>query len=226
MYSPLLPLKKKRGRQDFCARTAILFERKGAAAHRLPLHCAIDVDITCYIENSITALTLVYMDNSFPYGYKNYWLFPSSTPWLRPKSAISTPNPAPCQQSLFSLAPFWRTRERLLESRKIFVEHALHVALIRFQTNGTVGSVMTIGLSINGCSHSQISLMRENVIDSFRSSGCGDFKCLTRFSQSEPMNCASLNIHRLQVMIGLLADLSAFRLTRATTLVIGFTTLN
>ena len=34
---------------------------------------------------------------------------------------------------------------------------------------GTAGSVMTIGLSINGCSHQKISLTRENKIDQSKS---------------------------------------------------------
>ena len=159
----------------------------------------------------MTALGLFYIDNSLRTtlsdtrtGIKTIGFSCPRHPNWDQNLQFPPPKSAPCLQSLFSLAPFWRTRERLLDSKKIFVEHALHVALIliRFQTNGTVGSVMTIGLSINGCSHSQISLMREDVIDSFRSSGCRDFKCLTRFSQSEPVNCASLYIHWLQVMAG------------------------
>ena len=48
--------------------------------------------------------------------------------------------------------------ETLQESCKIFVEHALLVARIQFKPRpnghllGTAGSVITIGLLINGCS--------------------------------------------------------------------------
>ena len=50
---------------------------------------------------------------------------------------------------------------------------------------GTVGSVTTVGLSINRCSHSELtSLTRENKIDQSRSSGFGDCKGSMRFRQS------------------------------------------
>ena len=46
---------------------------------------------------------------------------------------------------------------------------------------GTAGSVMIIGLSINGSSHSK---KPENKIDLCKSSGCGDFKGQRQFRQS------------------------------------------
>lgn len=182
------------------------------------------------LKNSITALGLFYINNSLctilsntRTGIKTIGFFCPQHPILRPKSAISTPKPAPSQQSLFSLAPFWRTRERTAWVEKDLCWTCATFD-IRFQTLGTWAQLWPSVCQSDGFSHSQISLI--SLIDSSRSSGCGDFKCLTRFSQSEPMNCTSLYIHWLQVMIGLLADLSVFRLTRATTLVIGFTTLN
>ena len=49
----------------------------------------------------------------------------------------------------------------------------------------TAGSVMTIGLSITGCSHSKKnSLTRENKFDYFRRLGWGDFKGLKWFRES------------------------------------------
>ena len=61
-------------------------------------------------------------------------------------------------------------RKTLLESSEIFVEHARQVARIWFRTQAcpcsAVGSAMSIGLSINGCSHLEKSgLTRENKID-------------------------------------------------------------
>ena len=50
---------------------------------------------------------------------------------------------------------------------------------------GRAGSVTTVGLSINRCSHSeQTSLTRENKTDQSRSSGFGDCKRSTRFRQN------------------------------------------
>ena len=78
---------------------------------------------------------------------------------------------SPCQQRLsFSCWILAYLRKTLLESSEIFVEHARQVARIWFRTQacpcGAVGSAMSIGLSINGCSHSKKnSLTRENKID-------------------------------------------------------------
>ena len=53
------------------------------------------------------------------------------------------------------------SRMTLHESSKITVEHALHVARIQFEARPNsralrpAGSVMTIGLSINGFSHAK-----------------------------------------------------------------------
>ena len=56
-------------------------------------------------------------------------------------------------------------RKTLLESSEIFVEHARQVARIWFRTQacpcGAVGSAMSIGLSINGCSHSKKAVWPE-----------------------------------------------------------------
>ena len=56
-----------------------------------------------------------------------------------------------CKQSLFSLLQFWCISERLHELSKIFVEHALHAA----SAIGKAGSVLTMVLSIDRCSHSK-----------------------------------------------------------------------
>ena len=73
----------------------------------------------------------------------------------------------------------------LEHSRKIFVfgysfeSTSISLALRR------AGSVTTDGLSINWCSHSELtSLTRENKIDQSRSSGFGDCKGSMRFRQS------------------------------------------
>ena len=73
----------------------------------------------------------------------------------------------------------------LEHSRKIFVfgysfeSTSINLALRR------AGSVTTDGLSINRCSHSELtSLTRENKIDQSRSSGFGDCKGSMRFRQS------------------------------------------
>ena len=59
-------------------------------------------------------------------------------------------------------------RESLHESNTISVKHALHVVKIQFWTLrpnscalASAGSVMTTGLSINGCSHSKKPVWRE-----------------------------------------------------------------
>ena len=73
----------------------------------------------------------------------------------------------------------------LEHSRKIFVfgysfeSTSISLALRR------AGSVTTDGLSINRCSHSELtSLTRENKNDQSRSSGFGDCKGSMRFTQS------------------------------------------
>ena len=78
-------------------------------------------------------------------------------------------------RAFLSIAQFLLTKERLcMNLVSVVVEYTLQVARIQFPTQaynsqysavGTAGSVMTIGLSINGCSHSKISLTRENKID-------------------------------------------------------------
>ena len=75
------------------------------------------------------------------------------------------------------------------ESSRIFVEHALHFARIQFRTQaivlGTKGSVISISLTINECWRTwKTSLTREKQDWPSRSSGCGDFKGLTRFVKS------------------------------------------
>ena len=64
-----------------------------------------------------------------------------------------------------SLARFWRTRERLCSSR---VRYLLNIRgrLLGYGFEprpvlATVGSAMSIGLSINGCSHSKKTVWRE-----------------------------------------------------------------
>ena len=59
---------------------------------------------------------------------------------------------------------FWLTRERLCVNR-IRCLWSMHCVLLGTSFSralGTVGSVITIGLSINRCSHSKTSLTREN----------------------------------------------------------------
>ena len=59
------------------------------------------------------------------------------------------------------------SRKTLHESTKVFVEQARHIARNSFKPRpnswllATAGSVMTIGLSINGCSHSKKTVWRE-----------------------------------------------------------------
>ena len=67
---------------------------------------------------------------------------------------------SPCQQSLsFSCWILAYLRKTLLESSEIFVEHIRSRLLgYGFEPRpvvATVGSAMSIGLSINGCSHSK-----------------------------------------------------------------------
>ena len=70
-------------------------------------------------------------------------------------------------------------------STKIFVSgYSLEPSIISLGL-GRAGSVTTVGLSINRCSHSELtSLTRENKIDQSRNSGFGDFKGSMRFRQS------------------------------------------
>ena len=64
-----------------------------------------------------------------------------------------------------SLAGFWRTRERLCSSRVRYLLNIRRRLLgYGFEPRpvlATVGSPMSIGLSINGCSHSKITVWRE-----------------------------------------------------------------
>ena len=91
---------------------------------------------------------------------------------------------SPFRRSLSS----WRTRERLClhQVKSLLTVHWMPLAE-NFAPRpnrcelGTAGSVLTIGLSINECLDSK---KPENKIDLCRSSGCGDFKGLTRFRQS------------------------------------------
>ena len=71
--------------------------------------------------------------------------------------------PAPCQQTQLSFACLILaySRKTLHESRKICVKHVLHIAGQGYSFEprpnslmlGSTGPVITIGLSINGCSH-------------------------------------------------------------------------
>ena len=180
------------------------------------------------LKNSITALGLFYINNSLRTilsdirtGIKTIGFFCPQHPNWDQNLQFPPLNQHPASRACFRLHHFDALEKGLLEWRKIFVEHALHLIYSWY-----VGSVMTIGLPIWRILALANQFDERKLIDSSWSSCCGDFKCLTRFSQLEPMNCASLYIHRLQVMIGLAADLSLSRLTRATTLAIGFTTLN
>ena len=77
----------------------------------------------------------------------------------------------------------------LAYSRRIFVfGYSFEPSLISHAL-GSAGSVTTVGLSINRCSHSELtSFTRENKIDQSRSSGLGDCKGSTRFRQSLPFS--------------------------------------
>ena len=58
--------------------------------------------------------------------------------------------------------------QTLYELSKIFACSACAACCSKdaiFELSGTVGSVMSTGLSINGCLHSKIQLTRENKID-------------------------------------------------------------
>ena len=69
--------------------------------------------------------------------------------------------------------------------RKIFAFGYSFEPSINSHTLGSAGSVTTVGLSINRCSHSEMtSFTRENKIDQSRSLGLGDCKGSTRFRQS------------------------------------------
>ena len=70
---------------------------------------------------------------------------------------MGVPQGSPCQQSLsFACFMLGYSSKTLLELSKVFVEHALHVAIYSFESRpnscpcGTMGSVMTISLSISG----------------------------------------------------------------------------
>ena len=79
-------------------------------------------------------------------------------------------------------------RKVLHESSKIFSEHSLHFARKQSRTRalynrarGTAGSVMTIGLPLNGCLHSKNQFDERKQDWLVQKLGCGDFKGLTRF---------------------------------------------
>jgi len=70
---------------------------------------------------------------------------------------MGVPQGSPCQQNLsFACFMLGYSSKNLLELSKVFVEHALHVAIYSFEPRpnscpcGTMGSVMTISLSISG----------------------------------------------------------------------------
>ena len=82
-------------------------------------------------------------------------------------------------------ARFWRSHERLCIRSLLSMRGMLLRYSFEPRPKGrvlvTLGSVMTIDQSINGCSHSEKrnSLARENKIDQSRSMGCG--QCPQRF---------------------------------------------
>ena len=82
-------------------------------------------------------------------------------------------------------ARFWRSHERLCIRSLLSMRGMLLRYSFEPRPKGRVlvslGSVMTIDQSINGCSHSEKrnSLARENKIDQSRSMGCG--QCPQRF---------------------------------------------
>ena len=98
----------------------------------------------------------------------------------------------PVSRAFLSPARVWRIQERSLhKSSTIFVEHALHVARINFEPKAnsralsTVGSVMSIGLSVNRCSHTKKPVWREKTrLTSPEVQAAGDLKDLTRFRKS------------------------------------------
>ena len=184
-----------------------------------------------YWNNSITVLGLFYINNSLRTilsdtrtGIKTIGFFCPQHPNWDQNLQFPPLNQHPASRACFRLHHFEALEKDCLSGERSL----LNMRYIWYTVSNPwyVGSVMTIGLPIWRILALANQCDERKLIDSSRSSGCGDFKCLTRFSQSEPINCALLYIHRLQVMIGLLADLSVFRLTRATTLAIGFTTLN
>ena len=71
----------------------------------------------------------------------------------------------PVSSVFLSLAGFWRTWERLCSNRvRSLLNIRRRVLGYGFEPRpvlATVGSAMSIGLSINGCSHSKITVWRE-----------------------------------------------------------------
>ena len=93
--------------------------------------------------------------------------------------------PADCSSSSSILAC---PRKVLHESSKIFSEHSLHFArkqsrnrALYNRARGTAGSVMTIGLPLNGCLHSKNQFDERKQDWLVQKLGCGDFKGLRRF---------------------------------------------
>ena len=93
--------------------------------------------------------------------------------------------PADCSSSSSILA---YRRKVLHESSKIFSEHSLHFARKQSRTRalysrarGIAGSVMTIGLPLNGCLHSKNQFDERKQDWLVQKLGCGDFKGLRRF---------------------------------------------
>ena len=61
---------------------------------------------------------------------------------------------------------------------------------------GSVGSVMTIGLSINRCALTRNTADKNKKLDGFRGSCCGDFRGLTRFRQ-KLLNQKEINSYKI-----------------------------
>ena len=104
-------------------------------------------------------------------------------------------SPTLLAEHFLHLVSILRTTERLCVNRvKSFFSKCRLLLGSRFEPRpnsralGSAGSVITDGLSTNGCSHSENKfdpgLTTENEIDRSRSSSMGEFKGLTQFRQS------------------------------------------
>ena len=95
---------------------------------------------------------------------------------------------SPCHQTVTSASSIWLTRERLCMNR---VRSLFNIRCILLGNSlepgpynrvlGTAGSVMTIGLPLNGCLHSKNKFDERKQDWLVQKFGCGDFKGLTRF---------------------------------------------
>ena len=84
---------------------------------------------------------------------------------------FSSPAPNPANRSFLSLARIWRTQERLVNRVRFFLSMPSKLPEYSFESSpndralATAGSVLTIGLSIKGCSHSKNQFGERKKID-------------------------------------------------------------